>query len=152
MLLVELPLEPAVVGKQARDIGMASELVRLARSDQRVDRPAREQCSERLGASVSLDLNGAQQRRRVRPAVGAGFAHGALHPSDGCEIHIELMHEMTARPDRRGLGVERQPDTLAFEILRRADGAPAIDEDVAVSKHARGKHRQRDEWTIAAAH
>jgi hypothetical protein len=58
---------------------------------------------------------------------------------------------MTARPDRRGLGIERQPDTLAFEILRRADAAPAIDEDVAVSKDARGKHRQCDEWTIAAA-
>src|SRR5262245_12178296 len=116
---------------------MASELVRLARSDQRVDRSAREQRSERLGAGVLLELNGAQQRRRARPAVRARFAHGALHPSDGCEIHIELMHEMTARPDRRGLGVERQPDTLAFEILRRADAAPAIDEDVAVSKRAR---------------
>src|SRR5262249_9462926 len=41
---------------------------------------------------------------------------------------------------------------LAFEILRRADAAPAIDEDVAVSKDARGKYRQCDEWTIAAAH
>src|SRR5262249_59966037 len=66
--------------------------------------------------------------------------------------HIEFMHEMPARPDRRGLGIERQSDALAFEILRRADAAPPIDEDVAVSKDARGKHRQRDEWTIAAAH
>src|SRR5262249_28482491 len=41
-LLVELAVEQAVVGKQAGDIGMASELVRLARSNQRVDRPARE--------------------------------------------------------------------------------------------------------------
>jgi hypothetical protein len=62
------------------------------------------------------------------------------------------MHKMPARPDRRGLGVERQPDALAFEILRRADAAPGIDEDVAVSKDARGKHRQRDEWTTPAAH
>ncbi|TMK06412.1 MAG: hypothetical protein E6G75_24800 [Alphaproteobacteria bacterium] len=62
------------------------------------------------------------------------------------------MHEMAAHPDRRGLGIERQPDALAFEILRRADAAAGIDEDVAVSKNARGKHRQRDEWTIAAAH
>src|SRR5262249_20952345 len=77
------------------DIGMASELVRFARSDQRVDRSAREQRSERLGAGVLLELNGTQQRRRVRPAVRARFAHGALHPSDGCEIHIELMDEMT---------------------------------------------------------
>jgi hypothetical protein len=99
-----------------------------------------------------VDLNGPQQRRRVRPAVPARFLYGALHPSDGCEIHIELMHEMTARPDRRGLGIERQPDAPAFEILRRADAAPRIDEDVAVSKDARGKHRQRDERTIAAAH
>jgi hypothetical protein len=31
--LVEFALAPAVVGKQARDIGMAPELVGLARSD-----------------------------------------------------------------------------------------------------------------------
>src|SRR5262249_58666625 len=39
-LLVELALEPAVVGKQAGDIGMAPEFVGLTRSDQRVDHPA----------------------------------------------------------------------------------------------------------------
>src|SRR5262249_58010137 len=98
---------------------------------------------------VWLDLNSPQQRRRVRPAVCARFLQRALHPPDGREIHIEFMHEMPARPDRRGLGIERQPDALAFEILRRADAAPGIDEDVAVWKDARGKHRQRDERTIA---
>jgi hypothetical protein len=41
---------------------------------------------------------------------------------------------------------------LPSRSLRRADAAPDIDEDVAVSKDARGKHWQRDEWTIAAAH
>src|SRR5262249_40977369 len=74
------------------------------------------------------------------------------HPPDGCEIYIEFMHEMAAHPDRRGLGIERQPDALAIEILGRTDAAARIDEDVAVSKDARGKHRQRDELTIAAAH
>jgi hypothetical protein len=62
------------------------------------------------------------------------------------------MHEVAAHPDRRGLGIERQPDAFAFEILRRADAAAGIDEDIAMPKDARGKHRQRDEWTIAAAH
>ena len=33
-----------------------------------------------------------------------------------------------------------------------ADAAARIDEDIAIPKDARGKHRQRDEWTIAAAH
>ena len=87
----------------------------------------------------------------MRLAVRAGLLHGALDPPDGIEIHIELMRQETARPDRGGLGIERKPDALAFEILGRADAA-RIDEDVAVAKDARGKDRQRHERTVAAAH
>src|SRR6185295_9436893 len=41
-LLVELAFQGAIVRKQPGDVGVAPELVGLARSDQRVDRPARE--------------------------------------------------------------------------------------------------------------
>jgi len=41
------------------------------------------------------------------------------------------MHEVGAHPDRRGLGIERQPDAFAFEILRRADAAGGQEFDVA---------------------
>jgi hypothetical protein len=46
-------------------------------------------------------------------------------------IPVELMHEMTARPDRRGLCIERQPvpQTLAEAISQHAvrDPRPARD-------------------------
>jgi hypothetical protein len=61
-----------------------------------------------------------------------------------------MMRQVAAHPDGGGLGVERNADALALEVLRRADAATRVDEDVAVAKHARRKHRQRDERAIAA--
>ncbi len=71
---------------------------------------------------------------------------------DRVDIHAELMHQVAAQPDRSGLRVERQPDTPAFEILRRADAGALVDEDVAVPEDARREHRNGDERAVAAAH
>src|SRR5262249_27132710 len=139
-----------IIREQPRDVGMATELGGLARPDQRVDRAAREQRAERLGAGVLVDRYRPQQRRRARLAVAAGLFHRALDPADGVKIDTELVHEMTARPDRRGLGIERQAGAPAFEIFWRGYAPPGVDEDVAVAEHPRRKHRQRDERTIAA--
>jgi hypothetical protein len=62
------------------------------------------------------------------------------------------MRQMTPHPDCGGLGVERQPDALALELLRGADATASVDENVAVAKGPGGKHRQRDEWTVAPSH
>src|ERR1700730_10088957 len=56
-----------------------------------------------------------------------------------------------ARPDRGCLGIERQPDPPSFEILRCADAAAPIDENVAVPEYPRRKDRNGDERTIAGA-
>src|SRR5947207_6596389 len=87
----------------------------------------------------------------MRLAVSARLLDRALHPADSAQIDAELMLEMSACPDRGGLGVERQADALAFEILGGTDAGARIDEDVAVAKDPRRKHRQRDKAAIAAA-
>src|SRR6516164_4523751 len=84
-------------------------------------------------------------------AVGAAGFYRALYPANGGEIDAELMLQMAAQPDRGGLGVERQANPPAFEILRRADAGAAVDEDIAVAKHPRRKHRNGDEGARAPA-
>src|SRR5215217_4027424 len=85
----------------------------------------------------------------MRLAMRTGMFHSALHPADRAEIDAELMREMTARPDRRGLGIERNPNALAFEVLWGANARARVDENVAVTKDSCRKHRQRHERTIA---
>ena len=64
------------------------------------------------------------------------------------EIDPAIVRQQPAHEDRGRHRIERNPDALAGEILRRADHA-AIDRDIAVAEHARGKHRQRHERTVA---
>ena len=87
----------------------------------------------------------------MRIAVAAAAFDRALHPMDRAQIDAELMLQMPAQPDRRGLGVERQPDPSAFKVFRRADAGAPVDEDIAVAEHPRRKHRDGDEGAIAAA-
>ena len=87
----------------------------------------------------------------MRIAVAAAAFDRALHPMDGAQVDAELMLQVAAQPDRRGLGVERQADPAAFEVLRRADAGAPVDEDIAVAEHPRRKHRDGDERAIAAA-
>src|SRR2546423_4319038 len=87
----------------------------------------------------------------MRLAVSTRLLDRDLHPADSAQIDAELMLEMSACPDRGGLGVERQADALAFEILGGADAGARLDEDVAVAKDPRRKHRQRDKAAGAAA-
>src|SRR3954466_3091482 len=75
--------------------------------------------------------------------------HRALHPAYRTEIDAELVREMTARPDRRGLSIERKPNALGFKILGGANAGARVDENVAVAKYPGRKNRQRHEWTIA---
>src|SRR3954471_20691340 len=100
-----------IVREQARDARLASQDVRFARANEGIDLAFREECRERATLSL-LDRDRPQQRRRVRAAVCAVFFDCALDPVDGREIDAELMGEMTARPDRGGLCIERQTHAL----------------------------------------
>jgi hypothetical protein len=86
--------------------------------------------------AVLLDGDGAQERQRVRVAVAAATFDRALHPLNGAQIDAELMLQVAAQPDRRGLGVERQTYPAAFEVFRRANAGAPVDEDIAVAEHA----------------
>ena len=81
-------------------------------------------------------------------AVGLGLVHGALDPVHLREIDPVIVLQQAAHEDRGRHRIERNADALAGEILRRADHA-AIDRDIAMAEHARGKHRQRHERTVA---
>ena len=76
--------------------------------------------------------------------ISARFIDGALHPFDPIKIDAEIVSHQAADEDRRGLGVERDADALAGEILGRGD-EPAIDDDEAVAKDPRGENGQRYE-------
>ena len=71
----------------------------------------------------------------MRMAMAAASLDRPLHPMDRVDVDAELMHEMTANPDRCGLRIERQADAAALEILRRADAGTLVDEDVAMPKY-----------------
>ncbi len=81
-------------------------------------------------------------------AMGLGLVHGALDPPHLSEIDPAIVRQQAAHEDRGRHRIERNPDTLAGEILGRADHA-AIDRDIAVPEHTRGKDRQRHERTVA---
>src|SRR6185312_8708751 len=57
---------------------------------------------------------------------------------------------MAAHPDRRGLGIERDADAFALEILRLRDALLSVDEDEAVAEGARREDRNRHERVAAA--
>src|SRR3954453_18296541 len=118
---------------------MAVKTFRFARADERIDLAA---CQQRRqgGAGVLLDCRRSQQRQRVRLAVRTARLDRALQPADSTEVDAELMSEVPARPDGRGLGVERQTNAPALEVLRRTNAGGRVDEDVAVAENARGKH------------
>src|SRR5579872_4209253 len=61
------------------------------------------------------------------------------------------MLQMSARPDRCGLGVERQSYAAPFEVLRGVNTAARIDENITMPEHPRREHRKGDERTIARA-
>jgi hypothetical protein len=58
------------------------------------------------------------------------------------EIDAVFVLQQAADEERRGLGVKRNPDAFALEVLRRLD-RPAVDGDEAVPEHAGRKHRHR---------
>ena len=57
------------------------------------------------------------------------------------EIDIIFILQQAADEQRRRLGVERDADALALELLRRPDRL-AVDRDEAVTEDARGKDRK----------
>ncbi|MBI2318174.1 MAG: hypothetical protein HYU75_14550 [Betaproteobacteria bacterium] len=58
-----------------------------------------------------------------------------------------LIGQQPADEDRRRHGVDLHADAFALQVLRRPD-LPAVDEDEAVAKDPRGKHRDRDERAL----
>src|SRR5579863_6137197 len=84
-------------------------------------------------------------------AVRAAGLDRALQPADFADVDAELVHQMTAQPDRGGLRVKRQADAAAFEVLRRADARARVDENVAVTEYARRENRNGDEPAFAVA-
>jgi hypothetical protein len=64
------------------------------------------------------------------------------------EVDIIFILQQAADEQRRRLGVERDADALARELLRRPDRL-AVDRDEAVTEDARGKDRQRNHLPAA---
>jgi hypothetical protein len=66
------------------------------------------------------------------------------HPCDLSEIDPMLLLQDAARPHARGDGVAAiDPDPLAFEVLRRANGGARVDENGPMMKRAHQEHRHR---------
>src|SRR5215471_5284855 len=125
---------------------------RTVRSAYGVDRTLGEERAERAAGLVLLDRDRLEERRRMRMAMLARLLDRALNPANGGEVDAVLMRQMTADPDRGGLGVEGDADALSLEVLRAANAGFPVHIDVAVAEHARGKYRNRHEWTVSPRH
>ena len=145
--LVVVHLGRAVVGIEPHDIGIAAERLRHAGADDGLQLAVLQHLAQRLAGRVGADRHFLGGRQDGRIAVGLGAVDVALDPFVLGEIDAVLVAQQPADEDRRGHGVDRHADALAFEVLRRLD-VLLVDEDEAVPEHARGEHRNGDERTL----
>ena len=110
--------------------------------------PRCEKVAQGEAGPVLLDRDRLEQRRRRWIAVRLRAVGGALNPMHSRQVNAVLVRQHAADEHRRGLGVERYADALAFEVLGRPDRL-AVDRDEAVAKDARGKYRQRHQLAAA---
>ena len=82
----------------------------------------------------------------------ARLLDGALDPVNLVDVDAEVILQMATNPHGSRLRIEPDADLLAFEILRRADARIPVDEDEAMAKGPRGKHRHADEAILARIH
>ena len=146
---VELLLDLAEIGEQADDIRMRAERFRQARAEQRVDLAIGQHVAERAPGLVLDDARGFQKRRGGRRAMGADFLDRALDPFDGRKVDAVILGEMPAAPHRRGLGIERQADALAFQIPGPRDAGIPVDAEEPVAVGLGREYRNRDEAAVA---
>ncbi len=122
----------------------------MLRAHDDVDLVIGKELAERAALGIVCDLDRLEERRCARLAMPARMIDGAFGPAHGGEVDIVVVRENAADPDRCRHGVERNADALAGDVLGRANAGLAVDIDIAVTEHPRGKHRQRHEGVVAA--
>jgi hypothetical protein len=142
-------LHLAVIGKQARDIGVRSNRLDRARTDHGIDFALGQELAERVARAIDLDVGLLEQRRHGRAAVRARPLERALHPADFRKVDAIFVLQQPTNPDRGAHGVERDADTFALEVFRRPNASLAIEENEAVPEQAGGKDRDGDERVMA---
>ena len=147
--LVVFHLGRAIVRIEPHDIGIVAERLRRIGADDRLQLARLQQLAQRLAGLVGDDRGLARGRQHGRIAVALRAVDGALDPLGVGEIDAVLVAEQAADEHRRRHGVERHADPLAGDVLRVLDELP-VDEDEAVTEHARGEHRDGDERILAA--
>jgi hypothetical protein len=110
--------------------------------------------SPRSSRSPSSVPAGARERGEAHVArqLAAEPVGAPLHPFDVARLDAELVLHQAAHVDRGRHAVFRHAAALALEVGAGLDALRRVDEEVAVAKHARGKHRDRDERRVAVAH
>ena len=110
-------LPRAIVGEEPRHARVAGgEAARLARGEDHVDLAFEQHLVERALRLVPIANPGGQLELdlfRASRVVDAG-----LHPLDRFERHAELVSDIPARVDRRGLRPFRHADARARELVR----------------------------------
>src|SRR6516162_909899 len=74
-------------------------------------------------------------------AVASRLVDGALHPFDPGQIDAEIVLHQAADEDCGGLGVKRNADALAGQVLGRVHTA-AVHDDKAVTKDPGREYRK----------
>ena len=72
--------------------------------------------------------------------MGVRAVGGALHPMHARQIDAILVLQQAADENRGGLGVERNADALALQVLRRLDRF-AVDGDETMAEDTGRKYR-----------
>src|ERR1051326_1186520 len=144
-LLEVRDFELAIVWQQPPYFGRpAAEARRIVSGDEAIDLAALQHVAQLAARRRLLDAD-------IRGQRHAGAVDAALHPVDGARRPAGFVLEYGAGMDGGSLAVFRDPGAAADEVLRRLDALVGIDEDIAVAKHPRWKHRNGDERAIVAA-
>src|SRR6185312_6638403 len=138
-------LKLAIVRQQPPHLWRAApEARRIVSGDETIDLAALQHVAQLAAGGRLLDAD-------IRGQRHPGPIDSALHPFDGARRHAVFVLEHGAGMDGGGLTVFRNAGPAADEVLRRFNSLAGVDEDIAVTKHPRRKHRDGNELAVIAA-
>ena len=97
------------------------------------------------GHADALDLAG---QLELQVLVAAGLVGPGLHPLDLLELDADVVHQIAARIDARGVRKVRVADALAAQLFERIDAAALLHIERRVAEHARREHRDRHQAVV----